>query len=108
MIHDLSMKAPWISYVNTSSISLTVLYFLFRALPPVPEVVPPELPFPVEEEEDRGRGRTPEMRPEDFPPGVAYLPDGDDEDDLDDEMASKATMIDFASIIETVKSVSHD
>lgn len=57
-------------------------------------------PLPVAEE---SRVRTPELRPEDFPPGVAYLPDGDDED-LDSEDNSKSNQnIDFASTIETVK-----
>ncbi len=54
---------------------------------------------------DEDRMSTPELRPEDFPPGVAYLPDGDD-DDPEEDFPSKNTMIDFASTIETVKTVS--
>ena len=82
-----------------------------RALPPVPPptstahdtnnqglVEPDNL-------DDRAleRVRTPEMRPEDFPPGVAYLPEGDD-----DEPSFKPSsdgIIDFAASLETVKNV---
>ena len=68
-----------------------------RALPPVPSTAP----VPVEEE--HGRPGTPEMQPEDFPPGVAYLPEGEDDDP--DVFESKSDIIDFAASIETVKNV---
>ena len=46
------------------------------------------------------------MQPEDFPPGVAYLPEGED-DDEDHVFESKSDeIIDFAASIETVKNVS--
>ena len=46
------------------------------------------------------------MRPEDFPPGVAYLPpdDNDDEEEPTFEPSSDG-IIDFAASIETVKNV---
>jgi hypothetical protein len=69
-----------------------------RALPPVPPV--PPLDQNVEEE----RVSTPEMRPEDFPPGVAYLPDGED-DDEETNFEHHSGIIDFAASIETVKNV---
>ena len=47
---------------------------------------------------------TPEIRPEDFPPGVAFLPDGDD-DDFDEEYfnSKSSNKKDFALTIKTVK-----
>ena len=70
-----------------------------RALPPVPSAAASQ----PEEEEDHERVRTPEMQPEDFPPGVAYLPEGEDDDP--DVFESKSDIIDFAASIETVKNV---
>ena len=75
-----------------------------RALPPVPSgqsggsISADHIP-----DEDE-RVSTPEFRPEDFPPGVAYLPDGDDvEEPL--EFGSKSNIIDFTASIEAVKNV---
>lgn len=73
-----------------------------RALPPVPQQ-PPAASHHEEVEDDRIS--TPEMRPEDFPPGVAYLPDGDDDPDDHPEFQSSNDIIDFAASIETVKNV---
>ena len=82
-----------------------------RALPPVPQVTMMEISAqdPIEDlelvSEPRSRS-TPEIRPEDFPPGVAYLPDGDDdsEDEQDFNTNSKSRMpIDIPSTIKTVK-----
>ena len=70
-----------------------------RALPPVPQVASQ---FGDAEQE---RVETPELQPEDFPPGVAYLPEGED-DDNPDVFESKSDVIDFAASIETVKNVS--
>eukprot|EP00093_Oithona_nana_P005287 05287.XXX_62457_61498_1 [CDS] Oithona nana genome sequencing. len=68
-----------------------------RALPPVPPVQSQA------EDERHERVSTPEMQPEDFPPGVAYLPEGED-DDEDHVFESKSDeIIDFAASIETVK-----
>ena len=72
-----------------------------RALPPVPSghTSPNFNP-----ENDDERVSTPELRPEDFPPGVAYLPDGDDEEPI--EFGSKSNIIDFTASIDAVKNVS--
>jgi len=79
-----------------------------RALPPVPQVTMMEIPAqdPIEDLDlmREARRSTPEIRPEDFPPGVAYLPDGDDsEDEQDFNTDSKSKMIDIPSTIKTVK-----
>ena len=89
-----------------------------RALPPVPIQQVGQLDEPetdttshnqneniIEPDVELNRRITPEIRPEDFPPGVAYLPDGDDFED-EEEFNSKSNMIDFASTIKTVKNVS--
>ena len=70
-----------------------------RALPPVPSSGNTDA-VPIQEE----RVSTPELRPEDFPPGVAYLPDGDD-DEEPLEFGSKSNIIDFTASIEAVKNV---
>ena len=60
----------------------------------------------IEPDVELNRRITPEIRPEDFPPGVAYLPDGDDDDFDEEDFNSKSNnKIDFASTIKTVKNV---
>lgn len=72
-----------------------------RALPPVPSSQTESNRADHIPDEDE-RVSTPELRPEDFPPGVAYLPDGDDvEEPL--EFGSKSNIIDFTASIEAVK-----
>lgn len=85
-----------------------------RALPPVPQATTTttagvaasgseDVDRPAPGADERDRRSTPDpIRPEDFPPGVAYLPDGDDFED-EEEFNSKSNMIDFASTIKTVK-----
>ena len=97
-----------------------------RALPPVPSSQTESNRADHIPDEDE-RVSTPELRPEDFPPGkyyfsykrkrvlkkskififfpgVAYLPDGDDvEEPL--EFGSKSNIIDFTASIEAVKNV---
>ncbi len=80
-----------------------------RALPPVPASSSFGAAAGVHPDGEGGppeRVRTPEMRPEDFPPGVAYLPpdDNDDEEEPTFEPSSDG-IIDFAASIETVKNV---
>jgi len=88
-----------------------------RALPPVPIQQVGQLDEPetdttshnlneniIEPDVELNRRITPEIRPEDFPPGVAYLPDGDDDDFDEEDFNSKSNnKIDFASTIKTVK-----
>ena len=88
-----------------------------RALPPVPIQQVGQLDEPetettshqnqnIEPDVELNRRITPEIRPEDFPPGVAYLPDGDDDDFDEEDFNSKSNnKIDFASTIKTVKNV---
>ena len=74
-----------------------------RALPPVPPQVA-QSPDQVIVRPDNERVSTPELRPEDFPPGVAYLPDGEEDDDIEQsESDSASNIIDFVASIETVK-----
>lgn len=85
-----------------------------RALPPVPiqqvgqldelETDTTSQNENIEPDVELNRRITPEIRPEDFPPGVAYLPDGDDDDFDEEDFNSKSNnKIDFASTIKTVK-----
>ena len=74
-----------------------------RALPPVPQSQ--ELDHDPDRDQDHQRVSTPELQPEDFPPGVAYLPEGEEDDVNVFESKSSDEIIDFAASIETVKNV---